>query len=321
MRERIVRETASRNVRTWDVPFRIGATSYVIEAGLVDNAVFLAPYVQDMQLVLFDLPNGPSNLPDEATAARLAEIGAQQDLSYTVHLTEDLQSGCSGPFRSAEDLHPSLRAASLVIERTHALRPWGWVAHLDGREAKAGQFNRERMSTWWQQAEEAVRQVSAWAGGAERLAVENLEGYPPDLITPVVEQVQTGRCVDVGHLWLDGWDPTVHLRTAWRRLRIVHLHGVSEDLNQTPRDHRSLALMPPSALDRVVHLLLRNRYSGVVTLEVFGEADFWSSLEALYASIQRFLIHESAVKTNYKERAPNFSFSPVNSLPTLQSQR
>ena len=63
---------------------------------------------------------------------------------------------------------------------------------------------------------------------------------------------------------------------------------MSDDPNQTARDHRSLALMPSLAVDSVVHLLLRNHYSGVVTLEVFGEADFWSSLEALYASIRRF---------------------------------
>lgn len=281
-------KTASRNVRTWGVPFRIGATSYVMEAGLTENAAFLTAFVQDMELVLFDLPDGPSNLPDEATAARLAEIGAQGDLSYTIHLTADLHSGPSGLCRSTEELHPSLCSAYQVIERTRALMPWAWVAHLDGREVKAGRFNRDPMPAWQRQAREAVRQVSAWIGGAERLAIENLEGYPPDLVTPVVEPTQAARCVDVGHLWLDGHDPTLYLRAAWRRLRVVHLHGVSEDLSQTSRDHRSLALMPSPLLDGVVHLLLRNRYSGVVTLEVFGEADFWSSLDALYASIRRF---------------------------------
>jgi sugar phosphate isomerase/epimerase len=281
-------EMTSLNVRTWGIPFRIGATSYVIEAGLVDNAAFLAPYVQDVQLVLFDLPDGPSNLPDEGTTNRLAEIGAQRDLSYTVHLIEDLQSGSSEQCSPVDELHPSLRSAYEVIERTRTLAPWAWVAHLNGQEARASQFNLDVLREWWRQAGEAVRQVSAWTGNAKRLAIENLEGYPVDLVTPVVEQVQAGRCVDVGHLWLDGRDPTLHLRAAWRRLRVVHLHGVSDDPNQTARDHRSLALMPPSAVDSVVHLLLRNRYSGVVTLEVFGEADFWSSLEALHASIQRF---------------------------------
>ncbi|MCS6825441.1 MAG: sugar phosphate isomerase/epimerase [Caldilinea sp.] len=279
----------SVDARAWGAPFRIGATSYVIEAGLIENATFLAPHVQDMQLVLFDLPDGPSNLPDETTVDRLAEIGVRNDLSYTVHLMEDLRLEFAGRCESMEGLHPSLRSAREVIERTRALSPWAWVAHLDGRNAKANEFRLDAMSEWWRQAGEAVRQVSEWIGGAERLALENLEGYPADLVTPVVEQTQAGRCVDVGHLWLDGRDPTFHLRAAWRRLRVVHLHGVSDDLTQAHRDHRSLALMSSLAIDGVVHLLLRNRYAGIVTLEVFGEEDFWSSLKALHASIRRFL--------------------------------
>lgn len=284
----------SLNVRTWGVPFRIGATSYVIEAGLVENAMFLAPYVQDMQLVLFDLPSGPSNLPDEATAAQLAEIGARSDLSYTVHLMEDLQSVCSDrcdseQCESVDGLHSSQRSAHKVIERTRALSPWAWVAHLDGQSAKANNFRPDMMSEWWQQAGRAVRQVCRWTGDAKRLAIENLEGYPADLVMPVVEQTKASRCVDVGHLWLEGCDPTFHLHIAWKWLRVVHLHGVSDDPVQGLCDHSSLAWVSPLALDGVVHLLLCRRYTGVVTLEVFGEEDFWSSLEALHASVCRFV--------------------------------
>src|SRR5690606_5606110 len=59
--------SAAVNVRDWGLPFRVGATSYVVEDDLLPNARYLAPIVQDMQLVLFDLPGGPSNLPDAAT--------------------------------------------------------------------------------------------------------------------------------------------------------------------------------------------------------------------------------------------------------------
>jgi sugar phosphate isomerase/epimerase len=103
----------------------------------------------------------------------------------------------------------------------------------------------------------------------------------------VVAAAHTGRCVDVGHLWLDGYDPVAHLLTAWPRLRVIHLHGVSDDSTQRHRDHRSVALTAPDRLDRVIQLLLQRCYTGVLTLEIFGEADFWSSLHALEASIRR----------------------------------
>ena len=61
------------------VPWRLGTTSYVIDDGLVGNAAYLAGRVQDMQLVLFDLPDGPSNLPDDKIIAELACIGRAHD--------------------------------------------------------------------------------------------------------------------------------------------------------------------------------------------------------------------------------------------------
>ncbi|HAJ37108.1 MAG TPA: hypothetical protein DCL15_15620 [Chloroflexi bacterium] len=274
------------NVRTWQLPFRVGATSYIIEADLVANAGFLAQHVQDMQLVLFDLPGGPSNLPDVATVQRLAEIGAHGDLSYTVHLIDDL-TDWDTPSHPATP-PPALRSAQDVIVRTQALTPWAWVAHLDGRHVRAQGYPEAALAAWRVQIAASVARVGQAAGGETRLAIENLEGYPPTFVTPVVAATAASRCVDVGHLWLDGHDPVEHLLAAWPRLRVVHLHGVSADVAIAHRDHRSLTLMPPTQLDRVVHLLLARRFTGVLTLEIFGEADFWSSLHALEASVQRY---------------------------------
>jgi sugar phosphate isomerase/epimerase len=253
------------NVRTWQLPFRVGTTSYIVADDLVANAAFLAPHVQDMQLVLFDLPDGPSNLPDAATVARLAAIGAEADLSYTVHLT----------------------SAATVIDRTRALAPRAWVGHLDGRSVRAQDFPAAAVAAWQAQVTPTVVQTGALAGGAAQLAIENLESYPPDFVTPVVVAAQTSRCVDVGHLWLDDHDPLAPLLAVWPRLRVVHLHGVSADRTERHRDHRSLALTSPAQLDRIVQVLLARQYAGVLTLEVFGEADFWASLRALEASIRR----------------------------------
>jgi sugar phosphate isomerase/epimerase len=120
-----------------------------------------------------------------------------------------------------------------------------------------------------------LEQVAAWAGAAERLAVENLETYPLDFIQPVLDRIPVSRCVDIGHLWLDGHDPLPYLRAALPRTRVIHMHGIAE------RDHKSLAFMPRQKVRAVWDELLHLNYEGVLTLEIFSEEDFISSLEVI----------------------------------------
>lgn len=262
------------------LPFRIGTTSYVIADDLLPNARFLADYVQDMQLVLFDLPDGPSNLPDADCVAALAAVGREQDLTYTVHLLDDIAPSPLG------QPHSSLQRAQAVIERTQALSPWAYVLHLDGRTVRTLTTPPEALAYWQQQIVTSLDQVTQWAGDATLLAVENLEGYPPDFVTPAIAPTTASRCVDIGHLWLDGHDPLPWLQAALPRTRVVHLHGLYDG-----RDHQSLAHMPSTQLDPVIDLLLCYPYTGVLTLEVFGKEDFWSSWQALQESIERCRIY------------------------------
>lgn len=268
--------TFARNIRTLNLPFRVGATSYIIADDLLPNARFLADVVQDMQLVLFDLPDGPSNLPDAETVMALAAWGQAHDLTYTVHLIADL-----APYQSDQP-NSSWQKAQDIITRTAPLMPWAYVFHLDGRAVRTPETTPEQLTTWQRQMGDAITQVAHWAGDATRLAVENLEGYPPAFVTPALAATSASRCVDVGHLWLGGHDPLPWLQAALPRTRVVHLHGLYEG-----RDHQSIAHTPLALLDPIIDLLLTQAYNGVLTLEIFGEDDFWSSLQALQASIDR----------------------------------
>lgn len=267
------------DVRSWRLPFRIGTTSYIVPADLLPNAEFLAPQVQDMQLVLFDVPGGPSNLPSPAVIAALAALGRARDLTYTVHLIHDVRL-------LDDDGMPSvaLAKAQQVIDLTLPLDPLAWVCHLDGRSVRQLPPDSQQWGTWAMQTAAALAQVCAWAEVGGRVAVENLEGYPPDFVVPVVARTPAGRCLDVGHLWLDGVDPLPYLEAALPQLRVLHLHGVEP---QRRTDHRSLAHADSSQLDAVVGRLVAAGYSGVVCLEIFEEEDFHSSLAALAASVRR----------------------------------
>ena len=168
----------------------------------------------------------------------------------------------------------SLVKARRVIECTRGLNPWAYVLHLDGRSVRTS-TDMDMIKRWQNQSVRALEIVSEWAGAAEKLAVENLETYPLDFIQPVLERIPVSRCVDIGHLWLDGHDPIPYLRSAMPRTRVIHMHGIAE------RDHRSLAFMPQEKVRGVWDELIRINYKGVLTLEIFSEEDFVSSLEVI----------------------------------------
>jgi sugar phosphate isomerase/epimerase len=256
-------------------PFRLGTTSYILPAGILSNVRFLAPQVQDVELVLFEADDGPNNLPAKSEIAELAGIALEYDLTYTVHLPLDL--------RLADDGSPSrasLDKARRVIDRTGPLDPWAYVLHLDGKSA-LDRADPESLLCRLDRTVRSLELVGRWAGGPQRLAVENLEGRPPDFYEPVMERINVSRAVDVGHLWLDGCDPVPYLQKALPRTRVVHLHGVDG------RDHQSLAHVPTEKLRAVLRELVRSDYRGVVTVEVFGEEDFLTSLAAIAQAANR----------------------------------
>ena len=247
--------------------FRPGSTSYVYDAGLAENAERLAAagLVQDIELVLFELDDGQTNFPDSETVSRLKRVRDTYGVSYTVHLPLDLRCAPEGLS------HPSLVQARRVIEITRPLTPWATVAHLDG--------DGYDQTGWRAQALSALRQVVAWAAPSP-VAVENLETYDAAIFASLLAESGARRCVDVGHLWKQGRDP-LPLLDAWLpETRVVHLHGC-----QNGRDHISLARMPPDVLDPVLRRLAA--FAGVLTLEVFGEDDFFASRAALLAAMER----------------------------------
>ncbi len=250
-------------------PFRLGTTSYIIPADILPNVRYLAGKVQDVELVLFEVDDGPNNLPGHEQITELAGIASEHSMTFTVHLPLDLRLAEDGSSR-----HVSLDKARRVIDRTGKLAPWAYVLHLDGKSVRHG-ARPEIMKRWQDHAVYSLEIVGGWAGGIEKLAVENMEGYPLDFYEPVLERITVSRAVDVGHLWLDHHDPVAYLRKALSRTRVIHLHGIAG------RDHQSLAHIPAEKLSAVLDELVRADYRGVLTVEVFSEDDFLSSCAAI----------------------------------------
>ena len=256
------------------LPFRLGTSSYIIPADILPNVHYLAGKVRDIELILFEVDDGQNNLPTSEVIDELIQLAALYDLTYTVHLPLDLKLGADG---SEQDI--SLIKAHKVIELTKRLNPWAYVLHLEGKEVRDSK-DPDVLLHWQDQAVRALEIVSEWAGGPEKLAVENLEHYPPDFIHPVLNRIPVSRCVDVGHLWLDGVPVMPYLKNALPRTRVIHMHGIGE------RDHSSLSYVNPQDLDELFRTLLKD-YRGVLTLEIFSEPDFLSSIEAIKQSLNR----------------------------------
>jgi sugar phosphate isomerase/epimerase len=250
-------------------PFRLGTTSYIIPDDILPNARYLADKVRDIELILFEVDDGPNNLPSAEVIDELTSIAEQHDMTYTVHLPLDLKMGEDGSERDQ-----SLIKAKRVIDCIRGLNPWAYVLHLDGRSVRTS-TNQGLLKRWQDHSVRALEIASDWVGHPEKLAVENLETYPLDFIQPVLDRIPISRCVDIGHLWLDDHDPIPYLQAALPRTRVVHMHGIAE------RDHRSLRFMPFEKVCEVWKKLIDANYQGVLTLEVFSEEDFISSLEVI----------------------------------------
>jgi sugar phosphate isomerase/epimerase len=250
------------------LPFRLGTTSYIIPDDILPNVRYLAGWLRDVELVLFEVDDGPSNLPSAEVVAELAHLAAEHDLSYTVHLPLDLRLGEDGDAQ-----HVSLRKAQRVIEATRALNPWAYVVHLDGRAVRESGPGPAR-ARWQDQSLRALEMAAGWAGDPALLAVENLEGYPLDFLDPIFARAAVSRCVDVGHLWRDGYDALSYLDERLDRARVVHLHGVAG------RDHQSLHHTPLAQRDAVLRRLQAS-FRGVATLEIFNQPDLLDSLAAV----------------------------------------
>jgi sugar phosphate isomerase/epimerase/HEAT repeat protein len=251
-------------------PFRVGSTSYVYADDILPNVEKLAAAgeVDDIELILFEVDDGPNNIPSEAIIQQIDGLARAANITYTVHLPLDLTLAADG---SAQ--HASLIKAQRVIERTLPLDPFAFVFHLDGKGVES--------PGWVDNALRALEVVMGGIPDPARLAVENLENYPPDYLDPVLARAPISRTTDIGHFWKMGLNPLDYLPAWLPRTRVIHIHGMAE------RDHHSLALMTPEQLDPVVGLLIEAQYSGVVTLEVFETMDFFTSQAALFASVDR----------------------------------
>lgn len=259
-------------------PFRLGTTSCVLPDEILPNVRFLAPSIDDIELVLFESETF-SNIPPGPLVRELRDIARDAGLSYTVHLPLDIALG---------HVDPGIRAASLatclrLVDSVAPLAPLAYIVHFTGD--RRGPSPSDDMRRWLDGHRQALTHLAARVG-RRRLCVETLE-YPFDLILPVIEELDLGVCCDVGHLVLNGHDVFGLCHRLADRIAVFHVHGIVEG-----RDHRSLAACDPEVLALVVQVAGRRWTAAsknrpgpptpiVLTMEVFAVEDVRDSLEVM----------------------------------------
>ena len=247
------------------LPFRIGTSSYIIPDDILPNVRYLADQVKDIELVLFDVDQY-CNIPDPAQQAELKDLADRNGLSYTVHLPLDLNF-------SDKDRDPSIEKAMKVIRGTRSREPFAYVCHLECHDIPSEEGDALR--DWQEQRIRAVNALAECSGLRSEFVIENLERYPIGWNEPVIRACGTHACLDIGHLFVQQIDPVPVMRKWLPLTRVIHLHGVGT------RDHQSLTHMSKEAIGAVLAELLRQNYLGILTLEVFSEEDFRSSMEMI----------------------------------------
>jgi sugar phosphate isomerase/epimerase len=247
-------------------PFRLSSTSYILPAPILPNVRFLGPYLDEVELVLFE-SHGEENLPSREDLRELHRLGREMDLTYNVHLPTDVFLGDPDPIVRRKGCSTLAR----YYHATRCLEPTAYILHLDRRGADGEVIpDRESFLPFFQESLEELANLDIDPGP---VAVENLD-YPLQWIAPLVESAGMSLCLDLGHLLFYGFEVEQYLREYLERTSMIHLHGV---LNG--RDHRGADAVPAEAWESILRFL--GRYSGGVSLEVFSLEDLRASMARL----------------------------------------
>jgi sugar phosphate isomerase/epimerase len=250
-------------------PFRLGTSSYIIPAEILSNVQYLADKVDDIELVLFE-SDEISNIPDIETVKQLRMLADENKLTYTVHLPLDAYLGSSEETVRQTSVTKCLR----IIERMDAVKPFSYVLHFHGD--RRGNLPSADMNRWLDQHRKSMNELLKYVS-PRMLAVETLD-YPYELIEPVVWEFDLATCLDIGHILICNHPLENYLKIYLPRTRVIHLHGVC---NQ--KDHVDISHIEPVLLAKLLRTFCAsaNDINRVLTLEIFSEEDFLTSLDVL----------------------------------------
>jgi len=247
-------------------PFRLGTTSYIYPDHIVPNVVKLAPFLDEIELVLFE-SEGLDNYPDETQMKDLMSLSIHQEVDFNIHLPIDIFLGD----KNEEVRFRGISVVKKVIERTRCLKPSLYTLHFDLRD-KNGREETD-IEAWRRRILRSSEEMTGRGIEPKRIAIETLS-YPFEWIEDIVKEFGFSICLDIGHMLIYNQDIPRYLKKYLPQTSIIHLHGVENGV-----DHLGIDRLNGKIVDLI--LLKLQSFTGILSMEVFSFADLKNSLEVL----------------------------------------
>ena len=247
-------------------PFRLGTTSYIYPDHIVPNVAKLAPFLDEIELVLFE-SEGQDNYPDEVELRNLMNFCLKGEVGFNVHFPIDI-------FLGDKDEEVRLKGISVVkkvIERTLCLKPSLYTLHFDLRD-KNGREETD-VDAWRKRLLQSAEEMKGWGIETERISIETLS-YPFEWIEDIVKKFEFSACLDIGHMLLYDLDIQSYLKKYLPQTSIIHLHGMENGV-----DHLGIDRLNGRMVDLIFSKL--RSFTGILSIEVFSFRVLKNSLEVL----------------------------------------
>ncbi|MBC2694146.1 MAG: TIM barrel protein [Desulfobacteraceae bacterium] len=244
-------------------PFKLCTTSYIYHDYIIPNVKMLAPYFDEIELLLFE--SRFDSLPTMQQIKKLALLAEQYDLSYNVHLPIDISLTDSDPIARSK----SVNVIKRICDMTYILAPSTYTLHLPYETSCYG----ESLKIWQDFAVDGIEKLIATGIQSRAISIETL-AYPFEWLEEIIKAFKLSVCIDIGHLLVNGFDVKKVFDKHSSNISIIHLHGV-----KNKKDHISLSNLPLEQMYQIVGIL--KRYYGVVSLEVFSFDNLNTSLTFL----------------------------------------
>ena len=247
-------------------PFRLATTSYIYPDRIIPNVNVLAPFLDEVELVLFE-SEGQDNYPDEVELRDLMNFSLNGKVDFNVHLPVDIFLGD----KDEEVRFKGVSVVEKVIGRTLCLKPSLYTLHFDIRNRNGGE--ETDIEAWRRRIILSAKEMTERGIETERIAIETLS-YPFEWIEDIVKEFGFSICLDIGHMLIYNLDIQGYLKKYLPHTSIIHLHGVENGV-----DHLGIDKLHGKIVDLILSRL--HRFTGILSVEVFSFGDLKNSLEVL----------------------------------------
>jgi sugar phosphate isomerase/epimerase len=247
-------------------PFRLATTSYIYPDHIIPNVTALAPFLDEVELVLFESA-GQDNYPDEVELRDLMNLRFNGKVGFNVHLPVDIFLG-----DKSEDVRAKgISIIRRVTERTRCLNPSVYTLHFDLRNSDGKE--ETDIEAWRGQILRSAKEMTGYGIEPRRISIETLS-YPFEWIEDIVKEFGFSICLDIGHMLIYRQDIPRYLEKYLPQTSIIHLHGVENGV-----DHLGIDRLNGKIVDLIFSKL--QSFTGILSIEVFSFRDLKNSLEVL----------------------------------------